>query len=310
MFRSNTPQRLYFQRAIELDPNFAMSYWAVGNHYGVLGESVRAREYFTKAFQLREHASELEKLSITGIYYEHVTGELDKAAQTFEEEIESYPRELMGRIALGAVFARQGQWEKAAEIARQASRLAPDNKVPYEWLAIDTLALQRLDEARKIIHDAQARNMDYFGFHITSYALAFLGADSAAMAEQQRWFSDKGEFGLTLASDTEAYGGHLGKARELTKRAADSAVRADSKELGATWQAIAAQRDAAYGNAVKARQSAADALKLAPASQGVEVQAALAFATAGDTERAESLAQDLGKRYPLDTHAQPFRGLL
>ena len=111
-------------------------------------------------------------------------------------------------------------------------------------------------------------------------------------------------FGLALASDTEAYAGHLGKARELTKRAVDSAIRADSKENGAIWQANAALREAAYGNPAEARQSAAEALKLAPASQGVEVEAALAFAMAGDTARAESLAQDLGKRFPLDTQMQ------
>ncbi len=127
------------------------------------------------------------------------------------------------------------------------------------------------------------------------------------MAEQQQWFAGKPDyenFGLALASDTEAYGGHLGKARELTKRAVDSAIRADSKETGAIWQAIAAQREAAYGNPAEARQSAAEALKLAPASQGVESEAALAFAMAGDTARAESLAQDLGKRYPQDTQMQ------
>ena len=111
-------------------------------------------------------------------------------------------------------------------------------------------------------------------------------------------------FGLALASDTEAYGGHLGKARELTKRAVDSAIRADSKENGAIWQANAALQQAAYGNPAEARQSAAEALKLAPASQGVESEAALAFAMAGDTARAESLAQDLGKRFPLDTQMQ------
>jgi tetratricopeptide (TPR) repeat protein len=127
------------------------------------------------------------------------------------------------------------------------------------------------------------------------------------MAEQQQWFAGKPDyenFGLALTSDTEAYSGHLGKARELTKRAVDSAIRADSKETGAIWQANAALQQAAYGNAAEARQSAADASKLAPASQGVEVEAALAFAMAGDTARAESLAQDLGKRYPLDTQMQ------
>jgi eukaryotic-like serine/threonine-protein kinase len=110
--------------------------------------------------------------------------------------------------------------------------------------------------------------------------------------------------GLALASDTEAYAGHLGKARELTKRAVDSAIRADSKETGAGYLAIAAQREAAYGNLAEARQAAAEALKLVPTSQGVKVEAALAFAMAGETARAESMAQDLGKRFPLDTQMQ------
>ena len=166
--------------------------------------------------------------------------------------------------------------------------------------------MQRFDEARQIIHEAQARKLDDFALHNALYALAFLGSDSAAMAEQQQWFAGKPEenFGLALASDTEAYAGHLGKARELTKRAVDSAIRADSKETGAIWQENAAIAQAAYGNPAEARQSAAEALKLAPASQGVEVEAALAFAMAGDTARAESLAQDLGKRFPLDTQMQ------
>ena len=126
------------------------------------------------------------------------------------------------------------------------------------------------------------------------------------MAEQQQWFAGKPEenFGLSLASDTEAYVGHLGKARELTKRSVDSAVRADSKETGAIWQEIAAQREAAFGNAAEGRQQAAEGLKLDPTSQGVGVEAALAYAMAGDATRAESLAQDLNKRYPLDTQMQ------
>jgi tetratricopeptide (TPR) repeat protein len=84
----------------------------------------------------------------------------------------------------------------------------------------------------------------------------------------------------------------------------DSDIRDDSKETGAVGLAIAAQREAAYGNATEARQTAADALKLAPLSQAAESEAALAFAIAGDTARAESLAQDLGKRFPLDTRMQ------
>src|SRR5208337_1192888 len=146
---------------------------------------------------------------------------------------------------------------------------------------------------------------DYI-LHSALYALGFLRADSAEMAEQQKWFAGKPEenSGLALAADTEAYGGHPRKAQELTKRAVDSAIRVDSKESGAIWQANAALQQAAYGNRKEARQSAAEALKLAPANQGVESEAALAFAMAGDTARAESLAQDLGKRFPLDTQMQ------
>ena len=297
----------YYQRAIQLDPNFAMGYSLLGLSYASLGEGGRATEYLTKAFQLREHASELEKLSIAASYYSNVTGELEKAAQTFQEEIESYPREYREYNSLGIVLAAQGQYERAAEIARQGLRLAPDRVYFYENLANFALALQRFEEARQMIHEEQARKLDNYILHNVLYALALLGADSPAMAEQQQWFAGRHDFenfGLALASDTEAYAGHLGRARELTKQAVDSAIRADNKENGALWQAIAAQRAAAYGSATEARQSAAEALTLAPESRGVESEATLAFAIAGDTARADSMAQDLGKRFPLDTQMQ------
>ena len=295
-----------YQHAIELDPNFAMGYLAVGTKL-TLSERGRAAEYITKAFELREHASEREKLTITGVYYSSVTGELDKAAQTFQEDIKSYPRDGPVYDALGGVYAQQGQYEKAVEITRQSLALAPGYVYSYSNLANYVLALQRFDEARPIIHGALARNLDDRIAHNALYALAFLGADSTAMAEQQQWFGSKPEYanvGPALASDTEAYAGHLRKAREVTNQSVGSAIRAGDKESGAIWQENAALRDAAYGNAAEARASAAEALKLAPGSQGAEAEAALAFAMAGDTARAESLAQDLEKRYPLDTQTQ------
>jgi hypothetical protein len=160
---------------------------------------------------------------------------------------------------------------------------------------------QRFDEARQIIHEAQARNVNDLVVREAFYGLAFLGSDPAGMAEQQEWFAAKSGYenwGLALASDTEAHGGRLRKARELTKQAMDSAIREDSKETGAVWGAIAAQREAVYGNPAEARQAASQALKLAPTSQGVGVEASLAFALAGDSARAETMAQELAKRQP------------
>jgi len=296
----------YHQRAIQLDPNFAMGYAAVGYEYYDLGEPGRGSEYFTKAFQLREHASEQERLAISANYYRHVTGELDKAVQINQDRIQGYPREPDGYGSLGFLYGEQGQYEKAEEITRQALRLAPDRVYVYDDLAFNALALRRFDEARQFIHEAQARKLDDFVLHDVLYGLAFLRSDSAAMVEQQQWFAGKPEenVGLALASDTEAYGGHLGKARELAKRAADSAIRTDNKEGAAIWQANAALQQAAFGKTSEARQTGAGALKLAPTSEGVGAEVALAFAMAGDTARAESLAQDLGKRFPLATQMQ------
>ncbi|MGA7300695.1 MAG: protein kinase [Candidatus Sulfotelmatobacter sp.] len=294
----------YLQRAIQIDPNFAIGYYAVGNDYIALGEPGRASEYFTKAFELREHASEWEKLAITAAYYQNVTGELEKAAQTYQEEIEGYPRNYAPYLSLGGVYAPLGEWGKAAEAFRGGLRLAPDNVASYGNLVNSLLGLQRFDEVRQIIQQAQTRKLDIDLFHNALYTLAFLASDSGAMAEQQRWFAAQPDYeneGLSLASDTEAYAGRVGKARELTKRSVDSAIRADNKEAGAIWQENAALREAAFGNTAEAKRAAAEALKLAPNSQSVEVEAALAFSMAGDIARAKSLSQDLYKRFPLDT---------
>ena len=305
--KGNAAALPHHQRAIQLDPNFAMGYRTVGTDYRGLAQLGRASEYYTKAFELREHASEREKLAITADYYQSVSGELEKAGQAYQEEIESYPRDYRAHLDLGNVYVQQGQWKKAEEQYRESLRLAPDNSAPYANFTNSLLALQRFDEARQVIHDVQARKADDFIIYNALYALAFLGTDSRAMAEQQEWFAGHPEsehFGLALASDTEAYAGHLGKARELTKRSVESAVRADSKENGAIYKENAALLEAAFGNSANAKQAAAEGLKLAPNSQSVEVEAALAFAMASDAARAESLAQDLNKRFPLDTQMQ------
>jgi serine/threonine protein kinase/tetratricopeptide (TPR) repeat protein len=296
----------YHQHAIELDPNFATAYMSVGNEYLAMSEVGRASDYFTKAFQLREHASEQEKLSISAYYYEFVTGELDKAAESYQEWIATYPRAYWGYGSLGNIYILQGQWEKARELDSEGLRLAPDKIVTYDNLTNDLIALQRFDEALQTIQQAQKRKLDDPVLHIALYAVAFLRTDYQAMAEQQRWFTGNPdeESGLSLASDTEAYAGLLTKARELTKRSVDSAIRADDKESGAVTLENSALREAAFGNVPVAKQAAADGLKLASTSPGTAAEASLAFAMALDAARAESLAQDLNKRFPLNTQMQ------
>jgi len=188
-------------------------------------------------------------------------------------------------------------------MTERALRLSPDN---VSDLANSLVSLQRFDEARRVIQEAQARKFDDPILHNALYALAFLGSDSVAMAEQQHWFAIRPEqnWGLELASDTEAYAGHLIKARALNKQSVESAIRADRKENGATWLENAASREAAFGNLANAKQAAAQGLKLIPSSQGVQAEAALAFAMASDTALAESLAQELNNHFPLNTQVQ------
>jgi Tfp pilus assembly protein PilF len=296
----------YYQHAIELDPNFALGYLAVGDAYYSMAQVGRASEYLTKAFQLRDHASERERLKIAAQYNELVTGELEKAAQVYQESIAGYPRDAAAHNSLGAVYTSQGRYDKAAEEFRESMQLGKEFADVYINLAYSLLALQRLDEAGQTIRQGEGRKLEDSGFPEVLYAVAFLRNDLSAMEEQQHRFAGKPEenYGLSLASDTYAYAGHLGRARELTKNSVDSAIRADSKENGAIWLENSALREAAFGNLSEARQTTAEGLKLVPTSQGVEAEAALAYAMAGDRTRAQLLAQDLDKRYPADTRMQ------
>ena len=296
----------YYQRAIELDPNFALGYLAVGDAYYSMGETGRASEYLANAFHLRGYASEREKLKIAAQYYELVTGEMEKAAQVYRESIVGYPRDDTAHNSLGAIYSSQGLHDNAAEETRKSLQLGHEFGATYSNLAASLLALQRFDEAEQTIRQAQGRKLEYGGFSQILYAVAFLRGESSAMEKQQQQFAGNPEenFGLSLAADTEAYAGHLAKARELTRNSLDSAIRADSKENGAIWLENSALREAAFGNLPAAKQAATDGLKLAPTGRGVEAEAALAFAMAGDAARAEALAQDLNKRYSLDTRMQ------
>jgi eukaryotic-like serine/threonine-protein kinase len=131
----------------------------VGNDYGTLGELGRTRKYFTKAFQLREHASEREKLAITAGSYANVTGELNKAARTYQEKIEAYPRNYRSHLDLGNQYVGLGRWEKARDAYSQSLCLAPDNIAPYVNLANALLALLRLDEVRQTVQRAQEQKL-------------------------------------------------------------------------------------------------------------------------------------------------------
>jgi predicted Ser/Thr protein kinase len=297
----------FFKRAIELDPNFASSYAFLAVDYINLNQPHLGADYLKKAFDLRDRVTEPEKFRITWLYYQNVTGELEKANQTAELWIQVYPRDYFPYIFLGVDYMVLGQYEKAATVTREAPRLDPNNVIPYLNLGQIYLALNRFDEARAITDEAFGRKLEGIPLHLNLYALAFLQSNEAAMKQQADWAIEKAgaeDQMFSLESDTEAWSGRLGKARELSRQAVESARRNDEQEAAALWQANAALREALFGNAEAARKNAAAAVALAPGSHFAEEQAALAYALASDAAHAQSLADDLAKRFPQDTVVQ------
>ena len=296
----------YNLQAVAIDPNFALAYFLAGADYHSLYQVARARDFISRAFQLRDRVSRRERLAIEAYYYRNLTGELEKAIETDQEEIQDYPRELYGYIRLGIDYATLGQWEKAKRATLQAIQIAPDHSVPVGNLTSFEMALQHFDENRRIIQDAQHRKLDNLQFHTTLYTLGFLASDSSAMEQQESWFSNSPDeaIGLALRSDTASSVGQVARADQLTERALRSAIHGDSKETGAVWQENNALRDAAYAYSTKANREAKSGLELSPDSLGVQVEAALAFAMTGDKVRAEEMNQKLNRLYPVDTQIQ------
>jgi eukaryotic-like serine/threonine-protein kinase len=238
-----------------------------------------------------------------------VTGELDKAIETYREWEESYPRDYIARVNMGVLHSLQGHFAKAIEEERESVKLNPDNVIAYENLVNYLLISNRFEDARKAYDDAISRKLDDYPLAACLYALAFLNDDSKNMEHQLTWFEGKPDLehiGLTLQAATESYNGHLSRARELTHRAITSALRADAKESAALEELNGAWREAAVGNLEDAHREAVVALALAPQSHDVQVMAGLVFAYSGDTERAQVVAQDVAKNSPLNTLVQSY----
>jgi len=292
----------FFKRAIEIDPNFAMAYARLGISYANLGQPSLALENLKKAYDMRDRVSAREKLHIAADYA-YATGELEKEAQTYVLWIQSYPRDPIPHINLGANGTALGQYEKALTETQEALRLEQNNVVAFSNLAQNYLALNRPDDAKKTVDQAFARKLDGGALRLWAYYLAFMRGDSAQMSEHLGWSAGKPaaeDLLLSQQSDTEAYYGRLTKARDFSRRAVDSAIRADSKETAALWQASAALREAEFGNPALAKQNVASALALSP-GRDVKVLAALVQGRVGDTARAKALTDELEKNNPANT---------
>ncbi|MGA7379296.1 MAG: tetratricopeptide repeat protein, partial [Terriglobales bacterium] len=292
----------FVKRALELDPNFAMAYTYLGVAYSNLGQASLAAENAKKAYSLVDRVSERERYRISAFYFQFVTGELEKATEAYQLWAKSYPRDFVPHGNLANIYSAFGQYDKAVAESEEVLRLEP-NLVGYANLAAFYINLNRLDDAKATLDQAQAHKLDGLIIRNYVYSLAFLRGDAPEMERQVAWAAGRpGEEDqmLSTQSDTEAYYGHLTKARDFSRRARDSAVRADARETAALWQANAALREGEFGNSVAAKQDVAAALALS-SGRDVKVFSALALARAGDTDRAKAMVEELEKSNPLNT---------
>jgi serine/threonine protein kinase/tetratricopeptide (TPR) repeat protein len=304
----------FFQRAVQIDNKFAMAYSFLGFSYGGIGDSVLSAESTTRAWQLRDRASDRERFFIDFTYHRQVTGNLEKAFQTLGLWAQTYPRGAEPatqnltpqNLMAGLSGAGTGRFERAIEEGQKSIAANPDFGIAYVNLARNYFHADRFGEAGNTLQGASARKLESPQFLVFRYNIAVLKGDDqqmnqvVAMAKGRRgaehWVANSEALAL-------AHSGQLRKARRVSNRAVDLALQEGQSETAATYQAVAAVWEALYGNAAAAKRIAMAALALSN-GRDVEYAAALALAFAGDRSRSEALAGDLDKRFPEDTFAR------
>jgi eukaryotic-like serine/threonine-protein kinase len=296
----------FFQRAISLDPNFAMAYARLGANYFNLNETVRASENIRKAFELRERVSEREKFYIASHYGHFVTGNLEAARKAYELWAQTYPRDNVPANNLAVIYNNLGDYTSTLARVQQSLKLNPESGISYSNLISAYLSVNRLDEAKAAAEDAKARNLDSLLNHANLYLVDFLQHNSAGMQQEAARLMGKPGYEdimLYYESDTAADAGQFAKANELTERAIASAQHADEKETAAAYQAEAALRAALVGDIAYAKRQAQAALALSDGGD-VKAMSAIALALAGESAAALRVADDLDKWLPEDTIVQ------
>jgi DNA-binding winged helix-turn-helix (wHTH) protein/Flp pilus assembly protein TadD len=291
-----------YRRAVELDPNFAIAYAALGITYGTAREDDLAAQFSQRAFALRERVTERERFYISARYYIDVLGDADKAIEVQELWKQTYPRDFVPRTNLSARYSAIGQHERALEEAREGVRLNPDAGVAYAGVAHTSICLGRYQDARAAIEQALARKLEPPYSRYMLYGIAFLEGDPAAMQQQvDRVAGTPTEAGmLSMQSQTAAYGGQVRRARELTRRAVALAMGRGLKEGAGLYSAGDALWEAAYGNCRNTKQAAARTLAMTRGRHALS-WSALALAMCGESRQAQQLAEEMDRRFPQDS---------
>jgi tetratricopeptide (TPR) repeat protein len=290
----------FFKRAVELDPNFAVAYARLGTVYNNTGDTELAETYRKKAFELRDRVSEKEKLYIMAHYYNGVTGEVQKAMETYRLWKQLYPRDWSAPNNLAVIHLQLGQFEQAIKEAQEAARLNPTHPFPVAQLAQAYGGLKRYEEAKTVLENAIRQGIDAPFLRFGLYFVAIAQGDSAGM--QRQIAATKGTAVETdmlgFEAGHEAYLGRTKRAQEMARRTSEALARQGRPGAGAQMLLLIAANEAAYGNREEARRLVDRSLALSKDSPSTP---AFILALNGDSARAQAMADELARRRPLDT---------
>ena len=306
--KGNAAALPYFQKAVALDPNFALAYAAMGSIYFNMVQTGLGRENIVKAYELRNRVSERERFHILGAYYQSVTGDHDQAIQNAKEWMRSYPGEAVPHARLATLSAAQGQYEEAVRQLQEAIRLDPDVFTFYTNLMMSFMELHRLDEAKATYEAARARGISGENLVVARFELAFLQEDTETMQQLVEWAKGKPGYEDRLAiesADVASYYGRVAASRNVFEQAAVKAIADGSNETAAEHYAGLAYTAAFIGDNSAAQQFAAKSLALSR-DRSVTERNAMALAVSGDSGQAEELAEELNRQYPTSTLMQNY----
>jgi Flp pilus assembly protein TadD len=299
----------HLKRAVALDLNFATAYAVLGICISNLGGAKEGTDYLRKAYELRDRASEREKLYIEGHYYDSVTGDEDKALELYEKWRQTYPRDTRPMSNLALHYNIVGKFDKALQAAMLDLQTDPSDAYGYTHGANAYLFTNRLDEAKAMVQNGQAKQRDSDGLHFALLQIAVLQNDQATLQKEKAWSVGKdGEpWVLHFLSDYQAGQGHLRLAREYAQQASDAGKRTGFAELTSWVMCSEALHDGELGYPESEKQKAAQTLRL-PGERFAKACAAEAFADAGDLPEAQRLLEELHRDFPWDTSIKYLSG--
>ena len=291
-----------YQRAVELDPNFAMAYARIGVQYVNQDQREAGRQWFEKAYELRDRVSERERLYLSEKYYNFVTGEFDKAMETLQTWARLYPDDFTPHNNLSLNYKFLGQYENSLTEAKEAVRLSPSSASAWQNLIDSFIALGRLDEAQQAARDAEKINPDSLGVHFNNYLFAFLRRDQAGMDRELQWGKGKADEPVFISQQagTAVYFGKLKRSEELHRRAVEMLKSQNRNENASNELLLLATEFLLVGKCQQAKDSAKASMALFRGQISM-ANAAIIYGACGDADEAESIVADARSIQPKNT---------